>query len=119
MEEGTLDSQAARDLDALRIDPAIVLREQGSDHGTDVFGDAYASQGRHLRDVLVHFRIVSNDAAAEIGCNGAWSDNVDGNPAWSELLCHIFRQHFNRPLHRTMRRASNTDDAHSACRCVR
>ncbi|MET3597235.1 DNA-binding transcriptional LysR family regulator [Mesorhizobium shonense] len=38
------DIHAARHLDALRIDPAIVLREQRGDHRADVVGDTGAAE---------------------------------------------------------------------------
>ncbi len=80
---------AARDLDALGVDPAIVVGKQRGDHRADVVGLADAAERRHVRDVLVHLRIVADHAAAEIGRDGARCDDVDGDPARPELLRQV------------------------------
>jgi hypothetical protein len=109
---------ATRNLDALRIDPAIVLREQRCDHPTDVVGNTCSAQRCPCGHSFVHGRIVADNPAAEIRFRGTRSDNVDGNPSRSEFLRHIFRQHFNRPLYRAIRRASRRDEARSRRRYV-
>ncbi len=78
-----LDGHAARDLDALRVDPPIVLGKQRRDHRSDVVGQPGTAQCRHLRDVFVDFRIIPHHAAAEIGSDGTRSDGVDRDPPWA------------------------------------
>ena len=52
---------AARDLDALRIDPAILLREQRGNHLTDVVGNTRSAQRSPFGHPFVYDRIVADD----------------------------------------------------------
>ena len=56
----------ARDLNALSVDPAVVLGKQRRNHGADIVRQADTAEGRYLRDMLVDFRIIPNHGAAEI-----------------------------------------------------
>jgi hypothetical protein len=62
-----LDRHAARDFDALGVDPAIVLGQQRRDHRADVVGQAGAAERRHVGDALVQFRIVAKIFIFHIG----------------------------------------------------
>jgi hypothetical protein len=77
---------AACDLDALRIDPAVVLRKQLGNHGTDVVGNTRSSQCCPFGHPFVDLRIVADDAAAEIRLRGTRSDHVNGNLSRPEFL---------------------------------
>jgi hypothetical protein len=48
-----LKERAARDFYALAVDPAVFVREQRSNHRTDIIGHAYATESRHVSDALV------------------------------------------------------------------
>ena len=65
-----LKGHAARNLNALPIDLAMVSGKQGGDHRADVVGLADAAEGRHLRHALIHFQVVAHHAAAEVGRDG-------------------------------------------------
>jgi hypothetical protein len=81
-----LETHAARQFNALRIDPAIVLGKQGGDHGADVIGNASAAESRHIRNTLVDLRIVADHSAAEIGRHRSRRNCVDDDPAGAEFL---------------------------------
>jgi hypothetical protein len=42
---GELDRHAARDFDALRVDPAVVFGEEGGNHGPDIVRHARVAAG--------------------------------------------------------------------------
>ena len=110
-----LDRHATRNFDALAVDPSIVLAKQGRDHRADIVGQAGPAQRRQIGNMLVDLRIVANHAAAEIGRDGAWRNDVDGDPARPEFFRHVLGEHFDSCLHRSVRGAARHDDAGEAC----
>jgi hypothetical protein len=81
-----LDRHAARGLDALGVDPAIVLGQQRGDHRADVVGQPGTPQRGHVGDTHVQIGIVPHDAAAEIGGDSTRSDDIDSDPARPQFL---------------------------------
>jgi len=94
-----LQGHAARDLDPLAVDPAIVVGKQGRDHRADFLGPSGAAEGCHFRHALVDFRVVADHAAAEVGRDGAGRNGVDRDPARTQFLCQVACQDLNRPFH--------------------
>ncbi len=86
------DQHPARDLDPLRVDPAIALGQQRCDGGADVVGQAGPTERRDAGDEGVHLLVVAHCAAAEVGFNRAGGDRVDRNAARSEVLGEVARR---------------------------
>ena len=55
----------------LRVDPAVVIREQRGNHGADVIGQADATEGGDFGDVFVDLGIIADEAAGKIGGDGS------------------------------------------------
>jgi len=87
-----LDMHAARDFDALRVDPAEIVGQERSNDGSDILCDASTTQGRMICDCLVDLRIVAHDATTEIRGNGARCDDIGDDPTRSQLYGHVARQ---------------------------
>src|ERR1700722_12684997 len=109
---------ATRNLDTLRIDPAIVLSEQRRDHPADVVGNACPSQRCPFCHPFVYGRIVADNPATKICLRSSRCHNVDSNPTRAKLLRHVLRQHLKRALHRGVDGTARTDHASSCCRYV-
>jgi len=74
------------------------------------------SQSRKLKPsadlvLLVEFGIVTNHAAAEIGCDGAGRDDVDGDAARTQFLRQVTGEDLDGTLHGGIRGALRDNDA--------
>ena len=102
---------SAADLETLCIHPTVVFGEQRRDHGSNVFRQARTPKRSRIGDHLVHCRIVTDDAAAEICLNRSWRHGVDCDSTRPQRLCETSCENFERSFKEAVRRTFGNDDA--------
>ncbi|CAN1722197.1 protein of unknown function [Hyphomicrobium sp. 1Nfss2.1] len=112
------DALAARNLDALRVDPAVLLRQQARDHGADVVGHAHAPERGHIGKELVDVGAVADGAAAEVRLDCAWCHGVHCDATATQLLGHVACEHLDGSFDGRIGREARKADARETGRQV-
>ena len=55
-----LQEHSARRFDTLPVDPAVIFRQQGSNHATDIIRQSHASKRRLVGDKSIDLQIVAH-----------------------------------------------------------
>lgn len=84
-----LQRLAAADLDALPVEPAHVVRQQGRDRCADVVRQPDPAERRRLGEHLIERLVVAHLAVRKIRLDGSGRHDVDPDLPVAELPGHV------------------------------